>query len=65
MFGEIPSDKRGFMCTSCFLEDGIIPLLKRVEFNVLPVKKFLKKLTEAYTAYSQLKASDHWQPNVN
>jgi hypothetical protein len=32
------------MCSSCFLEGDIIPQLKRVEFNVLPVRKFMKKL---------------------
>lgn len=25
----------------------------------------MKKLTEAYTAYRQLKESDRWQPNIN
>jgi hypothetical protein len=44
VFGNLPSDKRGFMCTSCFLEDDIIPQLKRIEFNVLPIRKFMKKL---------------------
>jgi hypothetical protein len=44
VFGNLRSDKRGFMCSSCFLEGDIIPQLKRVEFNVLPVRKFMKKL---------------------
>jgi len=25
----------------------------------------MKKLTEAYTAYRELKDSEHWQPNIN
>lgn len=45
------------MCSSCFLEDSIIPKLKKVECNVLPIRKFMKKLTEAYSAYKQLKDS--------
>lgn len=65
VYGDIDCDRRGFMCTSCFIEGNIIPLLKKVEFNVLPIRKFMLKLHESYDVYRKQKESQLWQPNIN